>query len=120
MSDMDKLESNIYASFSRVKSDILKLSGEITKISEAMTRLAEEQGDMKENIGEMAKKVAVFNSCMRQLDKVADKATSSPKTKTVVVEKIKVKKVAAEDICRFKIRQEIPYARMYLCKEHQT
>jgi hypothetical protein len=90
MAVVPTLESNLYESFSRVKSDVLKLNNEITKLSNALARIVETQGKYNDKIDVFSTKVNDLGKYFKQHVEVTHKDLRA-KTNTVVVEKVKVK-----------------------------
>lgn len=87
MVDVAKLESNLYDSFNRVKSDILRLNAEINKLNSAAKSIVEAQSKQNERIDAIyAKLAAVAQYATRPVQKPVQQPV-----KTVVVERVKVK-----------------------------
>jgi predicted nucleic acid-binding Zn-ribbon protein len=57
MNDLNKLENNLYESFTKVKSDIIKLNTEINKVAVALTKLSEEQTKLSDRMSEKFSKI---------------------------------------------------------------
>ncbi|MCB9358975.1 hypothetical protein H6503_03525 [Candidatus Woesearchaeota archaeon] len=89
--DVKQLETNLYESFTRVKSDVLHLTDELNKLANAVGKIQASQAKNSEKIEALAKRVSDASAYARA---AASKKPAQVKTQRVVVEKVKQAKRA--------------------------
>jgi len=93
MNDAKQLETNLYESFKRVKSDVIQLSNEINKLSMSLSKVIGDVGKNRDKIDIAATKAADLDKYFKQHVAALHK-NANVRPKTVVVER--VKKVVAK------------------------
>jgi len=93
MNDAEQLETNLYESFKRVKSDVVQLSNEINKLSMTVSKVVSDLGKKNDKVDVVAVKVADLDKYFKQHMNLVHKGLNA-KPKTVIVER--VKKVTAK------------------------
>ena len=88
MNDAKQIETNLYGSFKRVKSDVVQLSNEINKLSMTLSKVVGDLGKKNEKVDIVAVKVADLDKYFKQHMNLVHKGLNV-KPKTVVVERVK-------------------------------
>jgi regulator of replication initiation timing len=89
---IDQIETNLYDSFKRVKSDILKLNNDIAKLNQEINKISANQLKSHESVALLSQKVSdlskTFTSCVLTSQKATQTAMNNKPN--VIVKEVKV------------------------------